>query len=534
MSQFNLLNEINSLIPMDGPMTRGPLPRWQKKALEGSRSVKNSSSSLINISNLSFHKLSLSTTHSANTSSAAKSPGDKKKKTPAKRSPGRSHTTTPNNNKTPNSGGDDRFIPSRSNSNFDLCHYMTNNADNTVENNMSPTQEAQSAMEKALSEGMNVPNASQQRLLQYNIKAPAAPEGHQNPLRIIYSQSKAPSTVKASKRYIPQAADRILDAPDIIDDYYLNLLDWSASNILAVALGNSIYLWNAGTGQIEELLTLEGSDHVCSLAWIQGGGSHLAIGITNGTTELWDCDRTKRLRIMEGHSGRVGSLSWNSYVLSSGSRSGTIVHHDVRDRDHIVSTLNAHTQEVCGLKWSPDGRFLASGGNDNLLNIWASVSGEKHSQTQPLYTFNQHMAAVKGLAWCPWSPGILASGGGTADRTIRLWNVNNGTNLNTVDTRSQVCSILWSQTYKELISGHGYANNQLIIWKYPVMTKVAELTGHTARVLHLAMSPDGTTVLSAGADETLRLWNCFVPDPAKSKAPEKLKSAKSIFKQSIR
>lgn len=77
----------------------------------------------------------------------------------------------------------------------------------------------------------------------------------------------------------------------------LNLLDWSASNILAVALGNSIYLWNAGTGQIEELLTLEGSDHVCSLAWIQGGGSHLAIGITNGTTELWDCDRTKRLRV---------------------------------------------------------------------------------------------------------------------------------------------------------------------------------------------------------------------------------------------
>lgn len=49
---------------------------------------------------------------------------------------------------------------------------------------------------------------------------------------------------------------------------------------------------------------------------------------------------------MEGHAGRVGSLSWNSYILSSGSRSGTIVHHDVRDRDHIISTLNAHTQEV--------------------------------------------------------------------------------------------------------------------------------------------------------------------------------------------
>lgn len=51
-------------------------------------------------------------------------------------------------------------------------------------------------------------------------------------------------------------------------------------------------------------------------------------------------------QIMEGHSGRVGSLAWNTYVLSSGSRTGTIVHHDVRQREHIISTLNGHSQEV--------------------------------------------------------------------------------------------------------------------------------------------------------------------------------------------
>ena len=41
------------------------------------------------------------------------------------------------------------------------------------------------------------------------------------------------------------------------------------------------------------------------------------------------------------------------------------------------------------------------------------------------------------------------------------------------------------------------------------MAKVAEMTGHTSRVLHLAQSPDGTTVVSAAADETLRFWRCF-------------------------
>jgi len=48
-------------------------------------------------------------------------------------------------------------------------------------------------------------------------------------------------------------------------------------------------------------------------------------------------------------------------------------------REHITATLRGHEQEVCGLKWSPSGNQLASGGNDNILNIWSAAGTSRCS-----------------------------------------------------------------------------------------------------------------------------------------------------------
>nr|ATL75343.1 fizzy-like protein [Diachasma muliebre] len=528
MSHLRYQKELSNLTRMDDAI-KGPLPRWQKKGLDASNSSINIS---MNSSRMNASSMSL-----VPGKTPTKRAEMKTKKTPnknAKKSPSRTNATTPA--KTPSGG--DRFIPSRSTTNFDLAYHKLQQHASDSDHDKISTSEASSPskkeMQRLISENLHGGDINSMRVLSYQNKAPEPPEGYQNPLRVVYSQSKTPASIKTSSRYIPQAPDRILDAPEIVDDYYLNLVDWSSSNVLAVALGGNVYLWNAGTGTIEQLFELEGNDYVCSVAWIQEG-PYLAVGCTSGNTELWDCSQMKRVRIMNGHAARVGSLAWNAHILTSGCRAGKLGHHDVRQRDHLVSSVHAHAQEICGLKWSTDGKYLASGGNDNMLQIWPAIGGTNQAQTRPIYTMNQHQAAVKALAWCPWQTNVLASGGGTADRTIRFWNCNTGACLNSVDTQSQVCSLLWSPTYKEIVSGHGYAQNQLTIWKYPNMTKVAELTGHTARVLHLAMSPDGTTVLSAGADETLRLWKCFQQDPTKKKKDHfEPKSVASKLKQSIR
>ncbi len=54
-----------------------------------------------------------------------------------------------------------------------------------------------------------------------------------------------------------------------------------------------------------------------------------------------------------------------------------------------------------------------------------------------------------------------------------------------VDTGSQVCNVAWSKHSSELVSTHGYSQNQIVIWKYPSLQQITKLTGHSYRVLYL-------------------------------------------------
>lgn len=182
-----------------------------------------------------------------------------------------------------------------------------------------------------------------------------------------------------------------------------------------------------------------------------------------------------------------------------------ILHHDVRCKEP-TGRSNAHLQEICGLRWDPTGTRLASGGNDNKLFIWDGRSPES-----PLLTYDKHVAAVKALAWSPHTAGLLASGGGTADRTMRFWNTRGclTESIKCVPVASQICNMAWSPHSNELVTTHGFSEHQVMRWSYPKLECTGMMLGHDQRVLHLATSPDGRQIVSGSADQTLRFWNCF-------------------------
>jgi cell division cycle 20-like protein 1 (cofactor of APC complex) len=98
----------------------------------------------------------------------------------------------------------------------------------------------------------------------------------------------------------------MLDAPSLQDNFYLNLVDWSSANVLAVGLGSCVYLWSAATSKVTQLCDLsQTEDVVTSVAWSEGG-RHLAVGSSRGEVQLWDASTQKLVRTMGGHSARPG------------------------------------------------------------------------------------------------------------------------------------------------------------------------------------------------------------------------------------
>ncbi|KAF9973026.1 ubiquitin-protein transferase activating protein [Actinomortierella ambigua] len=400
----------------------------------------------------------------------------------------------------------DRFIPSRSHNHIASAQAKLGLAKDleTGSTSSESSQPASIAYQEQLAEACGL--TLDKRILAFNVEPPS---NDRDSIWKKYGQraglTRSVTDVALAKRRILSTPDKILDAPGVLDDYYLHLLDWSCNNQIAIGLGKSVYIWDGDTGDVHVLCTLTGADDwVASLAWAPDG-ANLAIGTFDGEAQIWDVEQNMKVRSMTGHQARVGVMSWDKAIVSSGCRDGSIWNHDVRLPNHKVAELLHHTNEVCGLAWRSDGLQLASGGNDNIVNIW-----DPRNTAVPKFSKTDHQAAVKALSWCPWQNSLLATGGGTRDQMIYFWNTATGARVNSVNTESQVTSIQWSSEYREFVSSHGYPDYNLSVYGYPSLSKVSHIVrAHESRVLHTALSPDGQMLATLASDDALKFWKIF-------------------------
>ena len=187
-------------------------------------------------------------------------------------------------------------------------------------------------------------------------------------------------------RKIPQEPERILDAPNLTDNFYYNPLDWGSKNILSVCLGGFSYLWNYNNLETNLLTKNKYDIEYCTSNFMENGVC-IALGLNNGDIELWDIEKKIKIRSLNAHNDRVGALAWNGYNLYSGSKDATILSHDVRIKNHVVMKLSGgHNKEICSIKWNSDFKYLASGGNDNLVCLW-DIRGKFNQNKSSFWDF---------------------------------------------------------------------------------------------------------------------------------------------------
>ena len=215
---------------------------------------------------------------------------------------------------------------------------------------------------------------------------------------------------------------------------------------------------------------------------------------------LWDLE-TYSERVVLNHTVRYASLSFSSdgQTLACSSERNTVKLLSVSDGT-VLKTLVGHTSDVTGLAFSPDGKTLASGSRDHTIKLWSVGDG------LVLKTLNGHQSQVASVAISPDGK-TLASG--SEDNTVKLWSVVDGALLKTLaGHQSKVASVAFSPDGKTLASG---SDDQTIrLWDMKT-DGFRELKGHRRGVQSVKFFPDGKSMASKvvgdGLFSNTRLWD---------------------------
>ncbi|MCP4398358.1 MAG: hypothetical protein GY801_13810 [bacterium] len=155
-----------------------------------------------------------------------------------------------------------------------------------------------------------------------------------------------------------------------------------------------------------------------------------------------------------------------------------------------------HTDNVNTVAFSPDGRMLASGSADHTIKLWEVQTG------QELRTLAGHDDIVESVAFSPDGQ-TLASG--SHDNTIKLWDIQTGQNLRTLTGHNnRVYSVVFSPDGQTLASGSD--DNTIKLWDIRTRKELHTLIGHDSVVSSVAFSPDGQMLASGSFDTTITLW----------------------------
>lgn len=268
-----------------------------------------------------------------------------------------------------------------------------------------------------------------------------------------------------------------------------------------IASGGSdrlVKLWNVTDRELKS--SLKGHESAVRCLSFNSNGKVLASGGEDGSVKFWNPETGKEINSAKKASeAEVTALAFaGERTLISACADGTIFQWDSTTGE-MIGALAGHSGGVSGLAVVADGTELISTGADGILKRF------RQDGAGPIRLFAGHTGVIQCVSFSPDGQRFVSCGNWPeGDKTLRIWNVQKGTEVMKIDVPAQAAMVLYSPNGKHIASTCG--NGNIYLWDAKTGEQVRIFKGHQSGVGGLAFNGDGSRILSSSVDKTARVW----------------------------
>ncbi len=274
--------------------------------------------------------------------------------------------------------------------------------------------------------------------------------------------------------------------------------------VLATSADNTTWLWEDVGGQELSILSINEAERLGRTVYSPAGSARSLLVSASphrwpsaiGNTQVRDTESGAVLASLQYVVERATSASY----VRQGTSGPSVAHVQERHPDSgaVQTTIPAHAGGVNSSEYSPDGKWIATAGQDHTARIWEAKN------RQAVTSLAGHMGPVKRISWSPDSRWVVTA---SEDRTARIWEAMPSRWLRTLmGHTASVQAAVFSLPDGRWIATAS-ADGTARIWSGETGDLLHELKEHSASVTDVVSSPEGSFVATASEDGTVRIWS---------------------------